>query len=113
MATRIRRGDLVWRTHDPDVDKAARVYTEATTPLRKQAVKVRVMAREGEPLRTVWTVGAVSVTVESDAPLGAAQNRAIDEEYLRAQLGRLGNTPYELAEVELEIAGRPSRRVRC
>ncbi len=104
---RIRRGDLVWRTHDPDVDKAARVYTEATTPIRKQAVKVRVVAREGERLRTVWTVGAVSVAVESDAELGAARNRAIDEEYLRAQLGRLGNTAYELTEVELEISGAP------
>jgi putative protease len=104
---RIRRGDLIWRTHDPDVDKAARVYTEATTPLRKQAVKVRVTANEGELLRTVWTVGAVNVTVDSDAPLGAARNRAIDEDYLRAQLGRLGNTAYELAEVELEIGGAP------
>jgi putative protease len=104
---RIRRGDLVWRTHDPDVDKAARVYTEATTPIRKQAVKVRVVAREGERLRSVWTVGSVSVTVESDAELGAARNRAIDEEYLRAQLGRLGNTAYELAEVELEVGGAP------
>ena len=104
---RIRRGDLVWRTHDPDIDKAARVYTEAATPLHKQAVNLRVVAHEGERLRTVWTVGAVSVTVESDAPLGAARSRAVDEEYLRAQLGRLGNTPYELAEVELEIAGAP------
>ena len=104
---RIRRGDLVWRTHDPDVDKAARVYTEAAAPLRKQSVKLRVEAREGERLRTVWTVGAVSVTLESDAPLGAARHRAIDEAYVRAQLGRLGNTPYELAEVELDIAGAP------
>jgi putative protease len=104
---RIRRGDLVWRTHDPDVDKAARVYTEAALPLRRQAVKLRVEAHEGERLRTVWTVGAVSVTLESDAPLGAARHRAIDEEYVRAQLGRLGNTPYELAEVELDIAGAP------
>lgn len=104
---RIRRGDLVWRTHDPDIDKAARVYTEAATPLHKQAVKLCVVAHEGEPLRTVWTVDAVRVTLESDAPLGAARNRAIDEEYLRAQLGRLGNTPYELAEVELEIRGAP------
>ena len=104
---RIRLGDLVWRTHDPDVDKAARVYTEAATPIRKQAVKVRVVAREGERLRSVWTVGSVSVAVESEAELGAARNRAIDEEYLRAQLGRLGNTAYELAEVELEIGGAP------
>jgi U32 family peptidase len=105
--SRIARGDLVWRTHDPDIDKAARAYTEAAVPLHKQAVKLRVVAHEGERLRTVWMVGAVSVTLESDAPLGAARNRAIDEEYLRAQLGRLGNTPYELAEIELEIAGAP------
>jgi putative protease len=39
--------------------------------------------------------------------LGQARNRAIDEDYLRAQLGRLGNTPYELAEVTLEIQGAP------
>jgi U32 family peptidase len=105
--SRIARGDLVWRTHDPDIDKLARVYTEATTPLHKQAVDLRVVAHEGERLRTVWTVGAVSVTLESDAPLGAARHRAIDEEYLRAQLGRLGNSPYELAEVGLEITGSP------
>jgi putative protease len=105
--SRIARGDLVWRTHDPDIDKAARAYTDAAVPLHKQAVKLRVVAHEGERLRTVWMVGAVSVTLESDAPLGAARNRAIDEEYLRAQLGRLGNTPYELAEIELEIAGAP------
>src|ERR1019366_7272190 len=100
-------GDLVWRTHDPDVDKAARVYTEAAPPLRKQSVALRVVAHEGERLRTVWTVGTVHVTVESEAPLGAARHRTIDEEYLRQQLGRLGNTPYELAEVALEIVGAP------
>jgi putative protease len=104
---RIRRGDLIWRTHDPDIDRAARVYTEATTPVRRQPVNLRVVAHEGERLSTVWTVGAVSVTLDSDAPLGAARHRATDEEYLRAQLGRLGNTPYELADVELETAGAP------
>ena len=39
--------------------------------------------------------------------MGRAANRAVDAAYLREQLGRLGNTPYELAEVELEIEGRP------
>jgi putative protease len=106
-SSRIARGDLVWRTHDPDIDKAARVYTEAAPPLHRQAVTLRVVAHEGERLRTVWRVGTVHVTVESDALLGAARHRAIDEEYLRAQLGRLGNTPYELAEVQLEIVGSP------
>jgi putative protease len=106
-AGRIRRGDLVWRTHDPDIDKAARVYTEATAPLRKQPVSLRITAHQGEPLRTLWTAGSVSVAVDGFVSLGAAQNRAIDEEYLRAQLGRLGNTPYELADLELDLAGAP------
>ena len=104
---RIRRGDLVWRTHDPDLDKLVRPYVEASTPLRKQPVTVRVTAREGAPLAAEWRVGSVSVVVESEAPLGAATNRAVDAEYLREQLGRLGNTPYELAGVELDIEGRP------
>ena len=105
--SRIRRGDPIWRTHDPDLDKAVRVYTEAATPLRKQAVQVKVVARQGQPLRTTWTVGAVSVPVESSIPLGAARERAVDETYLRAQLGRLGNTPYELSDLELEVGGLP------
>jgi putative protease len=104
---RIRRGDLVWRTHDPDLDKLARPYVEAAAPLRKQPVTVRVTAREGAPLTSEWRAGDVRAVVESDAPLGAAAHRAVDERYLREQLGRLGNTPYELAEVDLEIAGRP------
>jgi putative protease len=104
---RIRRGDLVWRTHDPELDKVVRPYTEASTPLRKQPVSVRVTAREGAPLATEWRVGNVRVALESDTPLGAASQRAIDEPHLQEHLGRLGNTPYELAAIELEIEGRP------
>jgi putative protease len=106
-ARRIRPGDLVWRTHDPEIDKLVRPYIEAVTPLRKQPVTVRVTAREGAPLEAEWRVGEVRVVVESEAVLGRAANRAVDAAYLREQLGRLGNTPYELAEVELEIEGRP------
>jgi putative protease len=106
-ARRIRRGDLVWRTHDPDLDKLVRPYVEAAVPLRKQPVVVRVTAREGAPLVTEWRVGGVRVVVESESALGAATHRAVDAEYLREQLGRLGNTAYELAGVELEIEGRP------
>jgi putative protease len=106
-AARIRPGDLVWRTHDPDLDKAVRPFTEATAPVRKQVVQVRVTAREDAPLVTEWRVGAVSVVVESAAALGTARNRGVDVEYLRAQLGRLGNTAYELGELSLEVTGAP------
>jgi putative protease len=105
--TRIRAGDWVWRTHDPDLDKAVRPFAEAAVPARKQAVHVRVVAREGEPIETEWIVGELSVSMRSAAPLGAAQRRPLSEEYLAVQLGRLGNTPYELAGVSLVMEGSP------
>ena len=101
-AGRIREGDLVWRTHDPALDRVVR-----TLPVSKQPVQVKARARVGEPLQLEWRVREVSVTVASEEPLGAAQNRALDEGYLRDQLGRLGNTPYELASVELDVEGAP------
>ena len=59
---RIRRGDLVWRTHDPELDKAARPYLEASSPIRKQEVHVRVVARAGQPLITVIPLDRVWIT---------------------------------------------------
>jgi putative protease len=110
-ASRIRRGDLVWRTHDPDLDKAVRPFLEPAAPLHKQPVSVRVSARQGAPLEAEWRVAGssvtTSVTVQSPEPLGAARNRGLDLEFLRDQFGRLGNTPYELDAIELEVAGMP------
>jgi putative protease len=100
--SRIRPGDRVWRTDDPELDKIVRGL-----PVYRRKVRVRVVAREGEPLHTEWLLAGRSVTVESAMPLARARERALDETYLRAQLGRLGNTSYELAAVELDVAGSP------
>ncbi len=107
---RIRVGDLVWRTHDPELDKVVRPFTQANTPLHKQALMVRVRAQEGTPLEAEWVLvkqPQLRVTVHSQTALGSAQNRVLDAELLREQFGRLGNTPYELAELQLELRGRP------
>ena len=107
---RIRPGDLVWRTDDPDLDKAVRPFTQAASPLWKQPVRVRVTAAEGEPLVIEWTLAArpeARVTVKSESPLGAAMNREMTREFLAEQLGRLGNVPYRLEGVELDVRGRP------
>jgi putative protease len=103
---RIRPGDLVWRTHDAEVDKAAKPYTQGSY-VRKQRVDVTAVARVGAPLRTVWTVGSVTVTVDSPEPLVAAQSRGLALAALQEQFSRLGNTAYELGTVELTAAGEP------
>ncbi|KPV47754.1 protease, partial [Kouleothrix aurantiaca] len=109
-SARIRPGDWVWRTHDPDLDRAARPFTEAGAPVAKQPVRVRATAHAGQPLELVWELEErpdACVTVCSDAPLAVSQNRPLDVSFLREQLGRLGNTPYELAELTLDAQGSP------
>jgi U32 family peptidase len=100
--TRIRRGDLVWRTNDPDLERRIRAL-----PAERLPARVRVTAREGSPLTALWEAGGIRVTVESAVPLGHAHSRALDAELLRAQFSRLGNTPYRLADLELEVRGAP------
>lgn len=108
--SRIRKGDLVWRTFDKDLDKAVRPFTQAASPVHKQPVIVFATAHEGEHLQLAWRLVEkpdVQVTVLSDEPLPEAQKQAVDAAYLQKQLGRLGNTPYELVDVQVAINGRP------
>jgi len=108
--SRIRAGDLLWRTNDPTLEKVARPFTQAADPVHKQPVAIHVTAHEGEPLRLRWTLleaPTISITVVADEPLGAAQKRAIDEAYLQEQLGRLGNTPYAVSTIDLDRHGNP------
>ncbi len=104
---RIRKGDLVWRSDDPELNRAVKPLLEATSPVSRQVLDLHVKAEAGKPLVTRWSAGGVRVTVESPAPLGMAQKRALDLELLRDQCSRLGNTPYELGEIQLEVIGNP------
>jgi len=109
---RIRAGDQVWRSDDPELEKTARPFTQATSPIHKQAVNVHAIARVGARLRTEWTLRdhpEISVTVSATEPLVGArdQRQSATDVLAREQLGRLGNTPYELDEATLEMEGQP------
>jgi U32 family peptidase len=107
---RIRPGDLVWRTSDPDVEHAARFFTEAQDPISRQGVDVRLRAAVGAPLRIEWILVGhphVSVVVETAEPLVEARTQGLDEQFAREQLGRLGGTPYDLTSLTADIEGKP------
>jgi putative protease len=107
---RIQPGDWVWRTHDTQVVKAARMYTQPAAPVAKQPVRVAVLAQEGERLVLEWGLverPEVCVTVQSAEPLGRANQRGVTEEYLRQQLDRLGTTAYRLDALEATVTGNP------
>ncbi len=108
--SRIQTGDWVWRSHDVNTDKAAKSYIQPAAPVAKQPVTVTVIAHEGRPLRLTWALAKqpdLQVTVQSDEPLTRANSRGVTLEYLRQQLGRLGQTVYALAEVSADLAGEP------
>ena len=107
---RIRVGDLLWRTDDPDLDQEVKRYTQAATPVYKRPVSVRGTAHEGAPLVLHWTLDEhpeIQATVQSSDPLSAARTQGLTEEFARGQLDRLGNTAYELADLDLDIVGNP------
>ncbi len=105
---RIRAGDLVWRSHDPDLDRLVRPYLDPSAPVRKQALSVTVVAHEGSPLRIEWLLDSgKSVIATSQEPLARAQTAGLSEDVLLAQLGRLGNTPYEIANLRVDLHGTP------
>ncbi|PDW03339.1 protease [Candidatus Viridilinea mediisalina] len=107
---RIRPGDLLWRTHDPELERAVRPLLQPAAPLQRQAVHVHVRAHVGAPLELTWRLVAnpeLQVTVRSPKPLDSAQNRSLDQAFLEAQLGRLGNTPYKLTALDLDLQGEP------
>ncbi len=107
---RIRPDDWVWRSHSPELDKAARPFLQPAAPVQRQPLRVVVTAAEGQPLRAEWSLlnrPEVRVTVQSAQPLSRAQKQALGDDFLRAQFGRLGNTPYILAEMQLEQRGQP------
>jgi putative protease len=72
---------------------------------RRAPLSVRVFGAAGAPLKAVFRASDHEVTVLSDVPLAAAAKRALDVTQLREQLGRLGATPFVLAELDAEALG--------
>jgi putative protease len=107
---RIRPGDWVWRTSDVNTARAAKPFTQATTPVYKQSLQVWVTAEVGQPLNIIWQLiekPEVQVTVSSDDVLAPASHHGVTIEFLREQLGRLGNTAYRLDTLHAELVGEP------
>ncbi|WP_420889951.1 DUF3656 domain-containing U32 family peptidase [Deinococcus psychrotolerans] len=103
---RVRSGDWVWRTHDPALDARVRPLLDSADPLYTRPVTMQFVGKVGEAPRLTLTdeVGRM-VTATGEAPLSEARNRALDEQTLREQLGKLGGTPYHLADLDIELVG--------
>ncbi|MBK8023319.1 MAG: U32 family peptidase [Chloroflexi bacterium] len=108
--SRIQPGDWVWRTHDPAIDRAVKVYTQPAAPVHRQLLTIQAVVKTGEPLTLTFALAErpeIAVTVESAEPLARANNRGVTLEQFTQQLDRLGSTAYQLGGLTAEIAGDP------
>ncbi|MDZ7636992.1 MAG: DUF3656 domain-containing protein [Bryobacterales bacterium] len=107
---RIRPGDGLWRTDDPELSKRLRRFTEAAAPVARQLVDVQVAAHEGAPLVLTWSLAKrpeIAAMTISEEALPRAAHHPLTAETARLQLERLGNTPYALAKLSFEAGGAP------
>jgi len=73
----------------------------ATGTPERTRMDVRALGAAGEPLTLICRTGADEATVKSTTALAPATQHGLDEERLRTQLGRLGETPFTLGDVDV------------
>ena len=104
---RLRIGQRVWKTDDPELTKRLRKTFEGP-PRRKVRLDVAVVAEVGRALAISGrTATGRFASVRADAPLVEADRQPADVDQVRTQIDRLGDTLYELGSCEVHLAGGP------
>lgn len=102
---RIRVGDRLWKTNDPELDRRVR-QSYAQEHQFQQPIRLELSGQAGEPLVAIARdpQGHV-VQVESTMLLAVAHAQPLTTERLRSQFGRLGHTPFQLGQLDNYIYG--------
>ncbi len=105
---RVRPGDRVFRTHDAGLmEKARESFASPRGARRKIPLIFSVQAWPGLPLVINVTDPEGRTASASTASAGQpAGKRPLDRDFLAEQLGRLGNTPFEMSALACDIRGR-------
>jgi len=104
--SRIKPGDLIWRTNDPKLYKRLKPLTHTEVPVFTRPISFEVIAKVGQPLEIAASVeSGLALEFKDDAPLQAAKKHGVDQTVMEEKLGRLGGTPYHLERVQLETDG--------
>jgi putative protease len=97
-------GVTVWKTDDPEMRKRLE-QTYAGDPIaRRSPVWMTLQGEIGGPLKlTVRDAEGQEPIAGWPGPIAEAKKHASSPEAIREQLARLGDTPLELADVELNV----------
>ncbi len=99
---RIKPGITIYKTSDPKLESDIRRFWQNAKPAEKKTpLHITVAGRVGEPL----TLTSGEITSCSAIDLQPAAKHPLSTGTLAAQLGRLGDTDYELASLDNQLEG--------
>ena len=100
----VHPGDIVWKNSDPAHEKRLRATFAGDQPRTLRPVSAEVHGRVGGPLTLLLRdeLGHVA-QAESSIALVAAEKHPLTPERLREQFGRLGGTPFQLAQLDAQL----------
>lgn len=101
--SKLKIGDRVWKTDDPQINKLLRNSFEKKIPTPKSLIHMRVTGKRGDffQLSAIGPRGEAHAT--SNIPLQQALKHPLTSESLRNQLGRLGDTPFVLGDLDNQL----------
>lgn len=99
---RVRIGDRVWVTNDPQV--TSQHAGEQAEPVGRIPVRLRISGAAGEALRVEAWAGSHHATTTTEAALGPAEGRGLDRSMLESKVAAFGGTPFRLG-APLEVDG--------
>ncbi len=103
---RIRAGDKIWKTSDPELQRRLKKTYQGRSPAFTRGLVVSIHGQEGEPLRVIARdEQGRQVEASSPSVLVRSQNQPLTTERLREQFGRLGGTSFHLQRLENALQG--------
>ena len=103
---RIKVGDKLWKTNDPELDKRLRQSFEGDKIRYQRPLHLEVHGLVGKPFTLIARDELGHVTqIDSNVMLVQAEKQPLTTERLREQLGRLGGTPFALGELKNNLSG--------
>jgi putative protease len=104
--SRIKPGHTLYKTSDEKLESDIRRFWQ-NAKLREVKLGIHFAAtgKPGEALSLAAECGGRKAGVHSQEPMPEASKHALSAETLEAQLGRLGDTPFELASLDFKVEG--------
>lgn len=99
-----RKGQIVFKTSDSELMDRVQATFMQDKELRKNNIDAKISIKLGQnPTLTLTDEKGNSATIEGDKIVEEAMKVALSKDKVETQIKKLGNTPYELVSLEVEL----------